>query len=139
MSLYERMKVSVAGMALFALVATAVPVSGQATADDAGVVVLNESMHELRVYAYDATENDERVLLGWVGDDELEFFDVPETAMSSSGEYRIGVQQVTPLPQIGVPATPHPMLASSVLSPNEDETVRITVSHDMTLSEVVVR
>jgi len=128
---------TVALASLFAL-GTAQPASGQ-QASDPGVAVFNESLHELRVFVYDSgADESERELLGWVGHDELEFFRVP-TDIAADGKYHVAVQEVTPLPQLGVSAEANPVYASSMLTPEPHETVRITVSPEMDLSEVVVR
>lgn len=103
-----------------------------------GVAVLNESHSELRVFAFTGTEK-ERVLLGWVGGEELEYFPVPDEARSDGGTYRIAVQPVTPLPQLGVDASPHPMEVTPTLSPDPLETVRVIVDDDFALSITVVR
>jgi hypothetical protein len=128
--------VALASAAMFAL---AMPASAQMMddAEDPGVAVFNESMHQLRVYAYPADQED-RVLLGWIGSDELEYFHVPEKAQTEGGWYRIAVQQVTPLPQIGVPAEPHPLLETPMLEPEPWETVRVVVEEDMNLSHVTI-
>ena len=139
MRLFAKTHVSAAALAaLFALGAPN-PVTSQTMEVDDGVAVMNESLHELRVFAYapDA-EDGERSLLGWVGNDELEFYSVPED-VKVSGMYRIAVQQITPQPQIGVSAEANPVYSSTVLAPAPGETVRITVSEEMDLSEVVVR
>jgi hypothetical protein len=119
--------------------AVAMPASAQRMddADDPGVAVYNDSMHQLRVYAYPADQED-RVLLGWIGSDELEYFHVPEKAQTEGGWYRIAVQQVTPMPQIGVPADPYPILETPMLEPEPWETVRVVVEENMDLSTMTV-
>jgi hypothetical protein len=103
-----------------------------------GVAVLNESHRDLRVFAFTGTAED-RVLLGWVGGEELEYFQVPEEARTDRGTYRIAVQPVTPSPQIGVDASPHPLEVTPTLSPDPLETVRVVVDDEFDLSITVVR
>jgi hypothetical protein len=139
MTLLKKMQLSVAILGAVLAIGMPDPAAAQSMSSDDGVAVMNESLHELRVFAYapDAEEG-ERSLLGWVGHDELEFYTVPDE-VKASGMYRIGVQEITPQPQIGVSAEANPVYSSNVLSPEPGETVRITVSEDMDLSEVVVR
>lgn len=98
-----------------------------------GVAVLNDSNDEVRVFAFRGDVED-RVLLGWVGGGELEYFSVPRSLRRDDGSYRIAVQPILPLPQIGVPASPHPVDVTPVLTPSPEETVRIVVDANRALS-----
>jgi len=134
-------RVTAVALASAAAVALASPASAQVqkmdVADDPGVAAYNESSHQLRVYAYPA-DQDDRVLLGSIGSEELEYFHVPEKAQTEGGWYRVAVQQVTPLPQIGVPAAPHPLYETPMLEPEPWETVRVVVEENMNLSSVTI-
>jgi len=134
-------RVTAVALTSAAMVALATPASAQVrmmdVVDDPGVAVFNESAHQLRVYAY-PTDRDDRVLLGWIGSDELEYFHVPEKAQTEGGWYRVAVQQVTPLPQIGVSAEPHPLYETPMLEPEPWETVRVVVEENMNLSSVTI-
>ncbi len=103
-----------------------------------GVAVMNESNREVRVFAYHGSA-DERVMLGWVGGQELEYFSVPERARTSAGSYQLAVQPITPLPQIGVEAEPHPLETTPSLNPGPAETVRVVVTPDMDLVHRIIR
>jgi hypothetical protein len=122
--------------ALFALFAAADVASAQFL-DRPGVVLVNESNQEVRVYAY-AQDPADRVLLGWIGGQELEYFPVPDEARTELGHYTIGVQQITPLPQIGVSATPHPMETTPMLDPGVDGTVRVVLDGNFELTHRIV-
>lgn len=127
------LKMTLAG----ALMAVAAPVAGQNMPSDPGVAVFNDSPHEVRVWAYEGDLSD-GVLLGWVGSSELEFFSVPSEVKSMDGEYRIAVQQVTPLPSLGEPVD-HPVLSTPPVEPEPDETVRVTLTPDLELSVARVK
>ena len=64
----------------------------------------------------------------------MEYFSVPDSLRSDDGSYRIAVQPILPLPQIGVPASPHPVEVTPTLSPSPVETVRIVVDANRALS-----
>ena len=124
--------------ALVAVLMSADTVQAQSMDEAMGVAVMNDSNREVRVFAYHGT-GDERVMLGWVGGEELEYFAVPERARTSTGSYQIAVQPITPLPQIGVEAEPHPMETTPSLNPGPLETVRLVVTDDMELIHRIVR
>jgi len=102
-------------VALTGIGATAEDATAQRVPADPGVAVYNESMHQVRVYAYDDAEDD-RVLLGWVGSGELEFYSVPAEARTRLGHYHLAVQQASPMPQIGVSVESHPVLGTPLMS-----------------------
>ena len=110
--------------------------AAQAHAHEMGVAVNNDYRQVLKVYAVDA--DGERHLLGMVGNDDFEWFRVPAESMDGGG-YRIGVQAVTPLPQLGVPADPHPFVVTPLLTPGDGELVQINVSSELDLSTATVR
>ena len=110
----------------------------QSAGESMGVAVLNDSNREVRVFAFPGTGED-RVMLGWVGGQELEYFSVPDHARTSAGSYQLAVQPITPLPQIGVEAAPHPMETTPWLNPGPAETVRVVVLDDMELMHRIVR
>lgn len=97
-----------------------------------GVAFVNESTHEVRVYAFHQDE-EEREFIGWVGGDEVEFLAIPDEAMGPDGTFHIAVQRILPLPQLGVPATPHPLHPTTPLRPEPGETVRVVLQEDMGL------
>ena len=118
-----------------ALILAASAVGGAAAqgVDEQDVAILNDHMHVHKVFVFDA-EGDSHVL-GFVGHDELEYFDVPDE-IEAMGPYRIALQQYLPLPQLGVPADPFPMKLTPVLGPGE--AVSIIVGNDNALSSVEV-
>lgn len=118
---------------LVALAASVETLAAQAANEAMGVAVLNDSNGEVRVFAYQ-DDVEERTLLGWVGGGELEYFAVPDDVRGQNGSYRIAIQAILPLPQIGVSASPHPLQVTPTLSPAPQETVRIVVDGNMELS-----
>ena len=99
----------------------------QSVAESMGVAVMNDSNREVRVFAYSGAGED-HVMLGWVGGQELEYFSVPDRARTSAGSYQLAVQPITPLPQLGVEAEPHPLETTPSLNPGPAETVRLKSS-----------
>lgn len=143
MRIRSTVRATVLGTFLFTLsTAFASPDALAQTPDDPSVVVQNESMQIVRVYAFepetDLEASDARVLLGWVGHDDFEHFFVPEEATDAEGDFRIGVQKVTPLPQLGVPAAAQPIHLTPELSPGPLETVRLDVSPTMELVPTLI-
>ena len=123
--------------ALMAFLVAPGAVDAQSAAESMGVAVMNDSNREVRVFAYGA--GDEHVMLGWVGGQELEYFAVPDRARTSTGSYQLAVQPITPLPQIGVEAEPHPLETTPALNPEPTETVRLVVTSDMELVHRIIR
>jgi hypothetical protein len=137
MMIRQVLRSALAGAAALGLVFVAQPVAAQGD-ENPDVVVVNESSHILKVFAFEAAE-EERELLGWVGHDEIEFFQVPTDQVSRDGEFRIAVQQASPLPQLGVPDATNPVYSTPVVAPDEGSTVRVTVDPELSMSQAVVR
>ncbi len=110
-------------------------VAAQTRRSDPGVVVMNDNMQVMKVYA--VQPNGDRDMLGVVGNGELEFFRVPADDRTADG-YRIGVQAITPLPQLGVTASPHEFVATPLIEPEPNEVVKVVVAEDLTLSTATV-
>ena len=110
--------------------------SAQTPSDGPYVAINNESPHQVRAYAYH-DDNGDRTLLGWIGASSLEFYRVPPEAMSEDGTFNVAIQQITPLPQLGVPAT-YEFLHSGRLNLEPHQTARITLSPLLELEAVVV-
>lgn len=103
--------------------------------DEQDVAILNDHMHVHKVFVFDA-EGDSHVL-GFVGHDELEYFDVPDE-IEAMGPYRIALQQYLPLPGLGVPVDAGPYKMTHTLSPLDGEMVSIVVGPETSLSSVEV-
>jgi hypothetical protein len=99
------------------------------------VLITNDHLHVHQVFVIDA--EGERHVLGFVGHDETESFDVP-SKYEMMGPYRIALQQYLPHPGIGVPASAFPYKVTPSLDPQPDEVVTIVVGQDATLSGVDV-
>jgi hypothetical protein len=110
--------------------------SAQTPADGPYVAINNESPHQVRAYVYH-DDNGDRTLLGWIGATSLEFYRVPPEAMTEDGTFHVAIQQLTPLPQLGVPST-YEFLHSGRLELEPHETARITVTPLLELETVVV-
>jgi hypothetical protein len=124
--------------ALAALSASAAPVAAQSYIENPDVAVQNSSIHELRVYAYAQNPSD-RVLLGRIGANEIRFYRVPSEIRMTDGDYHVAVQEISPEPQLGVPAEQYPLLATPELSQRVGQTVRVEVPEDMALATAVVQ
>jgi hypothetical protein len=109
--------------------------TAQAQSSEQDVAIWNDHLHVHQVYVFDS--QGEQHLLGFVGHDELEYFDVPDD-VEAMGPYRIAVRQHLPLPQLGVPAIEHPLKMSPVLSPLAGQMVSIIVGDEAFLSTVEV-
>jgi hypothetical protein len=110
--------------------------SAQTPSDGPYVAIHNESPHQVRAYAYH-DDDGEPTLLGWIGASALEFYRIPSEAVSEHGTFHIAIQQITPLPQLGVPST-YEFLHTGQLELEPHETARITVSPLLELETVVI-
>jgi hypothetical protein len=128
-----------AAMLALVLAMLSLPSSGaaQSPPDQPGVAMVNESNQEVRVYAFHDAE-EERIIIGWLGGGDTDYFQIPDAAISPDGRFRVAVQRILPLPQIGVPATPHPIIPSPMLSPAPNETARLVLDGNMTLTHNMV-
>ena len=108
------------------------PVSAQEMDMPTYVTFVNESFEEVRVFAF-ADDIDERTMVGWVGGEEVEYLRIPDEAMREDGTFRIAAQKVLPLPQLGVPATPHPLIPTTTLDPEPASWIRIVLDDQMGL------
>lgn len=98
-----------------------------------GVAFVNQSNQEVRVYAFHQDE-EEREFIGWVGGEEVEFLRIPSGVVGPDGTFHVAVQRILPLPQLGVPATPHPLHPTTPLQPEPGEIVRVVLHEDMGLT-----
>jgi hypothetical protein len=64
----------------------------------------------------------------------VEFLSIPPEAVGPDGTFHIAVQRILPLPQLGVPTTPHPLHPTTPLRPESGEIVRIVLHEDMGLT-----
>ena len=127
MSTVRRFRLGLLAALVALLVAADVGVAQTAT--DAGLAIVNNAQEPVKVYAFGENEED-RILLGWVGGTELEYFQIPSEARTSQGTFRVAIQGIIPLPQIGVPAEPYPLEVTGTLSPAAEETVRVVVEEE---------
>lgn len=137
MSKTRRRQIGIPLFVLFALFAAADLGSAQTMDERPGGVVVNESNQEVRVYAFPQNVDD-RVLLGWVGGAELDYFPVPAEARTSQGTFRMAVQQITPLPQIGISATPHPLNVTPTIDAGVDGTARVVLDRNFEMTTTIV-
>ena len=117
------------------LVATAFGGAAAQDVDEMDVAILNDHLHVHKVLVFDA--EGESHVLGFVGHDQMKYFDVPEE-IEAMGAYRIALQQYLPLPGLGVPADAPPYKMTHTLSPLDGEMVSIIVGTDTSLSSVEV-
>lgn len=132
---HRMIRTATAGAALLfsALAVTSpTPVTAQEMETDAHVTFVNESLEEVRVFAFSDNIQD-RTMVGWVGGNEVEYIRIPEEARDNDGTFRIAVQKVLPLPQLGVPATPHPLIPTPALDPEPVTDLRIVLDDQMGL------
>lgn len=68
----------------------------------------------------------------------MQFLSIPEDVVGPDGTFVLAVQRILPLPQLGVPVTPHPLHPTTPLNPGPGEIVRIVLRDDMSLTFEVI-
>ena len=130
-----RTKISRALSGALILVAAAFGGASAQDVEEQDVAIMNDHLHVHKVLVFDA--EGESHVLGFVGHDDLDYFDVPDE-IEAMGPYRIALQQYHPLPGLGVPADAPPYKMTPPLWPTEVEMISILVGSETVLSSVEV-